>query len=74
MNPLFAPLDSTMLLAIGCAIVTSPAFLRSVDRLENHGECVLFERQPFERIVLCRTLAAVLSLGSLAGTSSRRYQ
>lgn len=39
------------------------------------ASAVLFERQPFERIVLCRTVAAVLSLSSLsAGTSSRHYQ
>jgi hypothetical protein len=43
--------------------------------LKTMASAVLFERQPFERIVLCRTVAAVLSLRSLsARTSSRHYQ
>jgi hypothetical protein len=78
MNPLFAPLDSSSampgqwLWLLVVPIETSPAFLRSLDTLKTMASAVLFERQPFERIVLCRTVAAVLSLRSLsAGTSSQ---
>ena len=31
--------------------------------LKTVASAVLFERQPFERIVLCRTVANVLSIG-----------
>ncbi len=36
-------------------IEPAPAFLSVLHQLEDHGERGLFERQPFERIVLCRT-------------------
>ena len=44
------------------AIDAAPTFLRGLDELEDHSE-LLFERQPFDRIVRCRTVANVLSIG-----------
>jgi len=35
----------------------------SFDQLEHHGQRGLFEKHPFERIALCRTVAKVLSMG-----------
>ena len=44
------------------AIELAPGFLRAVDQLED-SSAVLFERQPFARMVLWRTVAKVLSMG-----------
>jgi len=35
--------------------------------LNTIASAVLFERQPFERIVRCRTVANVLSIGFVTG-------
>ena len=46
------------------AIEPAPAFLRRIaTSLNTMASAVLFERQPFERIVRCRTVAKVLSIG-----------
>ena len=45
------------------AAETMPTFLGGLCELEDHGERVLFERQPLDRTVLCRTVANVLSIG-----------
>ncbi len=46
------------------AIEPAPSFLGSVDKLEHHiANAVLFDRHPFERMVRCRTVAKVLSIG-----------
>ena len=47
------------------AIEPAPAFLSSIDELglNTIASAVLFERPPFERIVRCRTVAKVLSIG-----------
>jgi hypothetical protein len=45
------------------AVDPAPIFLRAFDKLEHHGNAVLFDRQPFDRMVRCRTVAKVLSIG-----------
>jgi hypothetical protein len=50
-------------LATGVAVDPAPTFLGALDKLEDHGERDLFDRQPFDRIVRCRTVAKVLSMG-----------
>ena len=44
-------------------IEPAPAFLAPSTSLKTIASAVLFERQPFERIVRCRTVAKVLSIG-----------
>ena len=45
------------------AVDPAPTLLGALDQLEDHGERILFDRQPFDRIVRCRTVAKVLSIG-----------
>ena len=45
------------------AVDPSPAFLRTLDKLKTMARAVLFDRQPFDRMVRCRTVAKVLSMG-----------
>jgi len=49
------------------AAETMPTFLGGLCELEDHGERGLFERQPLDRTVLCRTVANVLSIGFVTG-------
>jgi hypothetical protein len=44
-------------------VETAPGFLRAFVSLNTMASAVLFERRPFDRIVLCRTVAKVLSIG-----------
>jgi hypothetical protein len=49
-------------------------FLCAFDKLEDYGKAVLFDRQPLDRMVRCRTVAKVLSMGgsSFVSASSAR--
>src|ERR1700675_2516261 len=42
-------------------------FCAASTSLNTMASAVLFERQPFERIVRCRTVAKVLSIGFVTG-------
>ena len=42
------------------AVKATPRLLRAFSRLNTMASAVLFERHPFERVVLCRTVAKVL--------------
>ena len=43
------------------AVDPAPIFLRAVDSLKTMASAVLFDRQPLDRMVRCRTVAKVLS-------------
>jgi hypothetical protein len=45
------------------AVDAAPIFLRAFDKLEDHGKRRLVRQQPFDRLVRCRTVAKVLSMG-----------
>ena len=45
------------------AVKATPSLLRALTSLNTMASAVRFERHPFERIVLCRTVAKVLSMG-----------
>ena len=55
------PLDQFWQLVL--AVDPAPTLLGARDKLEDHGSAVLFDRQPFDRMVRCRTVAKVLSMG-----------
>jgi hypothetical protein len=49
------------------AVDPAPTLLGALDKLEDHGERRLVDRQPFDRMLRCRTVAKVLSMGFVTG-------
>jgi hypothetical protein len=52
-------------LATGWGRRSGANFSRAFDKLEDHGKRVLFDRQPFDRMVRCRTVARCFQWGLL---------